>query len=390
MTPSRTRLRAAFALIFGAAVGCAYAEEKDPDKFKLKVGETRTEDSNFLRTPETKAVADQVNSQTLDVNVALPLGQQRLDFEANLTNNQHQKLTQFDFLAQNYSAAWRWSLSPSLLGVISTKHTESLNSAADNIDPSLRNKNVTNLDNLTVGYLLGGPWHVLAEYSKANSTNERALLGASDIRYESYTAGFSYAPTNSNTLSYARRVDSGTNVSAISGVSGYSYSGHVLLATYALTSNTSFKAKLAYLEQRFSLDPKFDFSGITGGIDATWRITPKTSIVGGWERDINSFQTPDSTYAQTDTFSLMPSWQVRPTLSIGLQFKHGVRDALGNPNGMVSTRKDRTYDTGLTVQWQPRSYVSLRASVTQTNRTSTAVDQDYSARVVMLGAQFIY
>lgn len=378
------------ALIVGALVGYVHAEEKDPDRLKLRVGETRSEDSNYLRAPEGKEQADQTNNQTLDINVALPFGQQRLELEANLVNSQHQKLTQFDFIGKNYFAGWRWSLSPTLLGVLSTKHTESLNPTADSVDPSLRNKNVTDLDNLTVGYLLSGPWHLLGEYSKASSVNERALLGIADVRYESYTAGISYAPTNDNTLSYARRVDSGTNTSSTTGASGYSYNGHVFLFTHAFTTSTSVKARLSYLEQHFALDPKYDFSGVSGGIDATWRVTGKTSIVGSWQRDLNSFQTADSTYAQTDTFSLAPTWQARPTLSIGLQFKQGVRDALGSPNGTASNRRDRTYDTALTFLWQPRSYVSLRGSVTQANRTSNVADQDYNAHVVLFGAQFIF
>ena len=378
------------ALIVGAAVGYAYGQEKDPERLKLRVGVSRIEDSNFSRLPESKAVADQINSQTVDVNVALPFGQQRVDLEANLTNNQHQTLTQLDFVGKNYLAAWRWSLSPALLGVLSTKHIELLNSAADSIDPNLRNKNVTNLDNLTVGYLLGGPWHLLGEYSKGSSANEHALLGISDVNYESHTVGISFVPTNSSSLSYARRMDSGTNSSALTGVSGYSYNGHVFSAAYALNDSTSFKARVAYMEQHFSVEPKFDFSGISGGVDAVWKITGKTSLIGGWQREISSFQTLDSTYAQTDTFSLAPSWQARPTLSLGLQFKQSVRDALGNPNGTANTRRDRTNDSALTVLWQPRSYVSLNASVAQSNRTSTAVDQDYSARTVLLGVQFIY
>jgi hypothetical protein len=207
------------ALLVGAAFGAAYGQEKDPERLKLRAGASRSEDSNYLRLPDSKAVSDQVNSQTLDVNVALPFGQQRVELEANLFNNQHQTLTQFDFVGQNYSAAWRWSLSPSLLGVVSKKHTESLNATADSVDPSLRNKNVTNLDNLTLGYLLGGPWRLLADYSRGSSANERALLGVSDVRYESYTAGISYEPTNSTSFSYARRMDSGTNTSALTGVS---------------------------------------------------------------------------------------------------------------------------------------------------------------------------
>jgi exopolysaccharide biosynthesis operon protein EpsL len=378
------------ALLVGATVGHAYGQEQEPERLKLRVGAIRTEDSNFSRLPDNKAVADQINSQTLDANVDLPYGQQRFELEANLINNRHQTLTQLDFLGKNYMAGWRWTLTPTLLGALSTKHTESLNSAGDSIDPTLRNKNVTDLDNLTLGYLLGGPWHLLADYSKGTSTNERAVLGVSDLRYESYTAGISYAPNKSKSFSYGRRVDSGTNINALTGVSGYSNVGHIILVTYALNDKTSFKARLAYLEQHFSLESKYDFSGISGGVDATWLITSKTSLVGGWQRDISSFQTLDSTYAQTDTFSLTPTWQATPTLSFGLQYKKSMRDALGNPNGTASTRQDRTNDTAFNVQWQPRRYLSLRASVSQANRTSTAVDQDYNARVVTLGAQFIY
>lgn len=378
------------ALLIGAAVGCAYGQESDPERLKLKVGAIRTDDSNFSRLPDNKAVADQINSQTVDVNIALPFGQQRFELEANLINNKHQTLTQLDFVGKNYMAGWRWSLTPTLLGVLSTKHTESLNSVGDSIDPTLRNKNVTDLDNLTLGYLLGGPWHLLADYSKGTSSNERAVLGGSDLRYESYTAGISYAPSKGNSLSYGRREDSGTNINALTGVSGYSNSGHVLLVNYALNDSTSFKARLAYLEQHFSFDHKYDFSGVSGGVDATWRITSKTSLVGGWQREVSSFQTLDSTYAQTDIFSLAPNWQATPTLSFGLQFKQSIRDALGNPNGTASTRHDRTHDTAFNVQWQPRRYLSLRAAVSQANRTSTAVDQDYNARAVTLGAQFIY
>ncbi len=390
MTLCPSHRQTILAMLVGTAVGCAYGQEKEPERLKLRVGATRTEDSNYLRLPESKAIADQVNSQTLDVSVAFPFGQQRVDIDANLTKSEHQTATRFDFLSQNYSAAWRWSLSPRLLGVLSSKHTESLNSAADSIDPTLRNRNVTNLDTLSLGYLLGGPWHLLAEYSTGTSANEQALLGVSDVRYESYTAGFSYSPSSDRSLSYARRVDSGTNTSVLTGLAGYNYTGDVFSATYAFTSNTSLKARLGYLEQHFPLNSSFDFSGVTGGVDATWRITGKTTLTGGWQREITSFQTLDSTYAQTDTFTLAPTWQAGPTLSVGLQFRQGLRDAMGGLNGIASTRRDRTYDQALTVVWHPRRYVSLRASATQSNRTSTAVDQDYSASAVVLGALFIY
>ncbi len=371
-------------IVGGVAVGCAYADEKSPDKLKLRADVARNEDSNFLRSPDNKAVGDIIDSQKLDLNVGLPYGQQQLDLELNVFNSRHQTLRQFDFTGQSYNAGWRWSLTPTLLGVLGTKHIESLNSAADSIDPTLRNKNVSNLDSLTVGYLLGGPWQLLGEYAKGSSANERAVLGVTDIHFQSTTAGLSYVPSAGNSLSYARRVDAGT------GISDYSYNGHAFVATYAVTSNTSLKGRLSYLEQRFSIDPKFDFSGVTGGLDGTWRITGKTSIAGGWQRDLVSFQTQDSTYARIDTLSVSPSWQMLPTLSLSLQYRQGVRDSLGNPNGVASTRQDRTRDTLWTLHWQPRSYVSLRTTAAQYSRTSNVAEQDFDSHVLTIGAQFTY
>ena len=44
-------------------MGCAYAEEHDPDRLTLKAGATRSDDSNYLRAPDSKAVADQISQQ---------------------------------------------------------------------------------------------------------------------------------------------------------------------------------------------------------------------------------------------------------------------------------------------------------------------------------------
>ncbi len=371
-------------LAFAAAVGCVHAQESTPEKLKLKAGVTQNQDSNLRRSIDSKAVSDQINVQTVDVNVALPFGQQRLELDANLADNRYQSQTQFNYTGQNYNAALRWALTPTLVGALSTKRTETLNSAADSLDPNLRNTNVTKIQSLNANYLLGGPWQLFAEVSNGTSTNERAVLGITDVRYQSYTGGVTYVPNAGNTLAYARRVDSGT------GISDYTYSGHAFVATLAPTTQTTLNGRIAYVEQRYAIDPKFDFSGITGGLEGTWHITPKTSLNAGWTRDIASFQTLESTHARMDTLSIAPNWQATPTLSIGLTYKQGLRTGLGSPNGVASTREDRTEETIWNVNWQPRAFVTFRGSVSNANRTSNVADQNYAARVVSLGAQFIY
>lgn len=386
MNSSASRCHAVVALLVcGAVAGEACAQAATPEKLKLRATLTQIQDSNYQRAIDSKAMSDQVNTQAVDVIVALPYGQQRLELEANLANNKHQTFTQFDYTGHNYNAVWRWSLTPTLVGALSSKRTETLNSAADSIDPGLRNTNVTRIDNLNAGYLLGGPWQLFADYSKGNSSNERALLGVTDVSYQSYTAGISYAPSVGNTLNYALRSDKGNSTT-----SDYSYLGHAVVATYAPTTSTTLKGRLAYIEQRFSIDSKFDFSGVTGGLDANWRVTPKTSISASWLRDIVSFQTLDSTHAQTDTLSVAPKWQMRPTVSVGWTYKRAVRNGLGSPNGKASTRQDRTEESIWDINWQPRKYFALRAALSNASRISNVIDQDFKAQVLTLGAQFIY
>ena len=383
-TERRRSQSVAALLACGAAVGCAYAQETSTEKLKLRATMTQIQDSNYQKAIDSKALSDQINTQAVDVIVALPYGQQRLELEANLANNKHQTFTQFDYTGHNYNAVWRWTLTPTLVGALSSKRTETLNSAADSLEPGLRNTNVTRIDNLNAGYLLGGPWQLFADFSKGTSTNERALLGVTDVNYQSYTAGVSYAPSLGNSLNYALRNDKGTSTS------DYSSTGHAFVATYAPTTDTTLKGRLAYIEQRFSIDSKFDFSGVTGGVEGSWRVTPKTSINVSWLRDIASFQTLESTHARTDTFSIAPKWQMRPTVFIGWTYRRSARDGLGSPNGTASTRQDRTQESIWDINWQPRKYFILRGGFSNASRTSSIVDQDYTAQVVTLGAQFIY
>ena len=92
-------------LTCGAAVGYAQAQDASTEKLKLRAGVTQAQDNNFQRAIDSKAVADQINTQTLDVIVALPYGQQRLELEANLATNKHQTFTQFFFSGNNTALA---------------------------------------------------------------------------------------------------------------------------------------------------------------------------------------------------------------------------------------------------------------------------------------------
>ncbi|MFY8043630.1 MAG: hypothetical protein ACOVOD_11985, partial [Rhodoferax sp.] len=94
--------------LFGV-VGQAYAQIHE--SVNLRAGVSVLNNNNFFRT-SSAAASERVTSQSMGVNVAIPYSLQRFELDASLVGNQHQTNRTFDYTAQNYNAAWRWSLTP--------------------------------------------------------------------------------------------------------------------------------------------------------------------------------------------------------------------------------------------------------------------------------------
>ncbi len=350
----------------------------------MRAGITALSDDNFLRSGSASAVSEQVTTQTLGINLAVPVSLQRFELDASIVGNQHQTLTNFDYIAQNYNAAWQWGLTPQLHGSIASTRAESLNSAGDSLAPNLRNKNTTQSTALSAAYDLGGPWQATAGLSNTSTVNERALIGQTDNRSSGVNAGLRYTQASGNSLAYS--------LQRATGASGNDYTSTTqdLLGTWVISGNTSVNGRIAFLQQHFGVAPQFDFSGTSGALTVTWRATGKISVTAGWQRNLASYQSAGTTHAQTDAFTVSPAWQISPKTALRLQYRSAVRDDQGNPTGVPTSRQDRTQDTSLAYSWQPHPLATLSATVGDFTRSSNAVNADYTARQFTLAAQFSF
>jgi exopolysaccharide biosynthesis operon protein EpsL len=376
-----TRAQLFFLVLAGSGASGAWAQTQDVVKLRASVG--ILDNDNFFSAP-TSAVSERVTSQTLGVNFAVPYSLQRFELDASLVSTQHQTNTNFDFTAQNYNAAWLWSVTPQLHGSLTSARTESLNATADSLNPNLRNKNTTQNTALAAAYEIGGPWQVTAGVSNTNNTNEQAVIGQSDTRSTGVSGGVRYVLGSGNSLAYFLQRASGTSVN------DFTSTTHDVAVVWVLTGNSTVNGHVAYLEQRFGVAPQFDFSGASGSVMFVWRASGKVSVSAGWQRDLASYQTAGTTHTQTDIFTVAPAWQISPKTSVRLQYREGTRDDQGNPTGVPTSRQDRVRDTSLSFSWLPRPFATLSVSVGENNRTSNIANADFSARTVGLTALFSF
>lgn len=376
-----TRTQLSFLVLAASSASGVWAQSQDVVKLRASVG--ITDNDNFFSAP-IAPVSERVTSQTIGVNLAIPYSLQRFEIDASLVGTQHQNNTNFDFTAQNYNAAWLWSVTPQLRGSLTTARTETLNATADSANPNLRNKNTTQNTALSAAYELGGPWQVTGGVVSTNSSNERALIGQSDNRSTGVNAGLRYVLGSGNSLAYSLQRANGTSIN------DYTSTTHDVAVVWVLSGNSTVNGHVAYLEQRFGVAPQFDFSGTSGAVMFVWRATGKVSVSAGWQRDLTSYQTAGTTHTQTDAFSLAPTWQITPKTSLRLQYREAVREDQGNPTGIPTSRQDRLRDTSLSLSWQPSAVATLSATVGESGRTSNVANTDFIAHTVGLSALFSF
>lgn len=360
----------------------AYAQTQDT--FNMRAGVSVLNADNFFRSPAATATSERVISQNIGVNVAVPYSLQRFELDASLIGNQHQNFSNFDYTAQNYNAAWWWSLTPRLRGSITSTRGETLNAANDNVDPNQRNKVTTQSSALSAAYELGGPWQLTAGVSNSATINERAVIGQTDNRSGGFNLGVRYAPASGNSVDYSLQVARGNSAN------DYSSTTHNISSAWTLSGNSSLNVRLAHLQQKFSIAPQFDYTGLNGGVSFSWRVTGKTSLTAGWQRDLAGYQTAGTTHTKTDAFTLSPSWLISAKSSLKLQYRNAVRDDQGNPSGIPSDRQDRLRDLSLTYGWQPRPSATLSATMSESTRSSSVSNADFIVRQLSLSAQFTF
>ncbi|MDE2416595.1 MAG: hypothetical protein KGN32_02215 [Burkholderiales bacterium] len=375
--------RAQWFLLMLAASGECGVWAQSQDVVKLRGNLSILNNDNFFSAP-VGAVSERITSQTIGVNVAVPYSLQRFEFDASLVGTQHQTYTNFDFVAQNYNAAWLWSVTPQLHGSLSTVRTESLNATADSLNSNLRNKNITDNAALSAIFELGGPWQVTAGVANNSSTNEQALTNQSDNRSTGVIGGVRYSVGSGSSLAYSLQRASGTSIN------DYTSTTHDVAVAWVLSGNSTVNGHIAYLEQHFGVVPQFDFSGTSGALTLVWRATGRVSVSAGWQRDLASYQTAGTTHTQTDAFTLAPAWQITTKTSLRLQYREAVRDDRGNPTGVPASRQDRTRDTSLSLSWQPRPAATLAVTIGENSRSSNVVNTDFIAHTAGLSAVFTF
>ena len=388
-------LAAALCVMFSSAPAWAQVQ----DTFKFNAAYSRQSDSNLFRLSADdvnagigkSSAAEQVGITSLGFNFNKAYSLQRFELNLSLIDYKYQNFSYLSFAAQNYNAAWRWSLTPRLRGNVTTVRNETLNSFADFQGFNRRNQRTSTNTRFDAAYEIDGPWRVIGGVSQSAQTNEQVLLAEGDFRSNAADLGLRYVLGSGSSLSYALKTATGSYLNRVLSPAsllddGFDQIDNELRLHWIISGNSSADISAAHIKRSHPNFAQRDFSGLNAAFNLNWNMTGKSALTAGFARELASYQTESANYTQTDRFSIGPVWQVSPKAVVRLRYDVAQRAYLG----VVAQRRDTTRDTSLSFDWQPYRYLTLSASLQNAMRTSNQPRLDYESNVATFSAQFTY
>jgi exopolysaccharide biosynthesis operon protein EpsL len=373
----------------------ALADEQDTLNLIPAVSLMR--DDNLFRLPSDARSEDiAISSLTLKLDKSFSL--QRFELEASFIDYRYQTYSYLNYDATPYKAAWHWNLTPYLHGDLSADRATTLQSFADYSGYRQRNINTIENSRLTGVLDLSPSWHLLGGLSESSYTNTQITQGQGDNQIQRAEAGIRHNASSGSALSFITRSGRGDYLNRPQPIPAplfldnrFDENENEVRLLWALTGKMSLDARIAHLERNHTHFATRDYSGTVGNAKLSWNISGNSQLTAIAARELESYQTINANYTQTDRLALMPFWQFSSKTALRLRYDYARRDYLGTPGSFPASGRNDTLRTGvIALEWRPLRRTTLGASLQSENRSSNQPGFDYSDNIFNLTAQMTF
>ncbi|HEX6733203.1 MAG TPA: XrtB/PEP-CTERM-associated polysaccharide biosynthesis outer membrane protein EpsL [Azonexus sp.] len=392
----RPGLRAAAALAI-ACTASAGVQAGPEDAFNLVAGTSITYDDNLFRLSSNSAVpvagkssrSDYLYTAFAGVRFDKTYSLQRFQVDLTTTRYEYQEYDFLSFTAVDYRAAWLWSLTPRLTGIVYADRVELPTNFSDFTGRSRRNIQTTEVRRAMADWAAGGAWHLIGGVIQTRLDNSGGFTEVGNYVQDSVEAGVRYVTAADNSLALVQRESRGDYSGRTLGDgslldTGYDQSETELRGHWKITGHSSFDARIGYLDRQHEHYGQRDFSGTVGRLAYLWEPTGKLQFTLATGRDLYSYQNDASSYYVYDYVSFVPAWLISSKTTLRLKLDYGKRDFRGPVQPTVEQREDTVRAAQLNLLWQPQPSIDVSAHVTREERDSNIDNLSFHGNIAGL------
>ncbi len=388
--PKRSLIGVAVLCVLPAAVQ-AQLQPTEPytgDTLQFRVGAGLERDSNVLRTPNGSP--DEVGVLAAGVRFDKQISLQRITIDAEVAAHRHNNFEDLNFETLNYNGAWNFQVTPRFRGLVSAdrrQFREITDTVGGRSRIDLRTQRTEQAEGL---YEIGGGWRAVASVLQTHNRSEepRAFEASPTIRSARVGGGYEFG---SGAQVFARyRFGDGEYGNAIVG-RNFRETEPDIVVRWPITARTTVDGGLGYLRREHEGAGFRDFSGAVFKANASWDITAKTRLTGGFAREIGSYEFLNGGNVRTSRAYVGPMWMPTELITVNLRYEREQREwNVVDPTAPDIGRRDVTHFSSATVEWSPRRYLTLTASLRGERRDSNLAPVNYDATIFGVGARLTF
>ncbi|HSV48251.1 MAG TPA: XrtB/PEP-CTERM-associated polysaccharide biosynthesis outer membrane protein EpsL [Ramlibacter sp.] len=367
-----------------ALAACCAAQAQLPESVKLRGSVGVERDDNVLRSstaPQSDTIGVLGAGITFDKEYSL----QRIRVVADWARYSHRNLDNLDYSTLNYLAAWNWSLTPRFRGVASAERQQ-YRDVTDIGTPGLNRvaRHTDRTEKIEGIYEIDGAWRAMGALRNQASESSEAVSYDAGPHVRSVLAGVGYDFGAERNI-YAR-VRQGEGDYSNANFSGGDFKERELDFTshWRLTGKTVADGRIGFFKREHDNQPFRDFDGVAGEAAVTWDVTGKTSLRGGYQRQLTAYGlTTGGGHILTNRIYVQPVWRATEQISVNARWQHDDRNWKG-VTGVDSGREDTADYAALGVDWMPTRILTLSTGLRHERRKSNLVGFNYRANIVGL------
>ena len=341
------------------------------------------------------STADQITTSTLGLNFNTVQGVQKFTAMVTVVDNRYQNFDSLNYTATNYDAAWNWYVSPELTGTLDTKRAETLNTLANYSGNGL-NRQITTGSTANAAYVLQGAWRAVVGVAAAKSVNDQPLQGINDFQSTTGNYGLQYGWASGSSITLSNSLTNGSYINLVTPNpsytdSSYSENGTTLTLHWVVTDMRTADIFVTNISRSHPTYSSRDYSGQNYGANVSWQLSGKVNLIGGFSHALAEFQTANTNFSTTDTYSLGPTWIISPKFSLGLNGQWATVNYGGVPSPVAaSNRIDNVNALSLTANWQISRNWTLAGLIQSATRSSNTAGVAYDSSGASVTVNFIF
>jgi exopolysaccharide biosynthesis operon protein EpsL len=380
----------------------AHADESDPLNFIAGIS-TRY-DNNLFLLPSGFALPPSVERSD---NITTAYGGLQLDklysmqrFKANYTVStyKYQNNDNLDFIAQNYSAAWLWNLTPYLNGTLSAERQESLNNFQDYRNFALvniQNIRTTDKQHFEADFSPHGIWHLLGGVTRSSLNNSKTFREEDNFTMNSLDAGVKYDFRSGSAVTLMGHERRGTydnrtlNAVALFDTR-FDESEAEAKLSWLISGKSQVNARAAYVSRVHDNFSQRDYSGFAGNLNYRWTPGGKLSVTLTASSDLSSYQTIDSSYTRNNILSISPAYALSDKVTLRASAIISERTFLGDGVIPSGDRVDKSKSASLEVDWAALRNVTIGGNLMRSSRSSNILGLDFTDTTAGINANLLF